>query len=167
MFLHEPCQDPEAAKHVRVWLQAAVMISGAYAFSGSLSKHERDLFDEFYKNLWRGTHIYELFLGLLKFKNASGVNQDFSLPECLDGKVDVTVPGEGVLLDHNFVFRFKGSWKYWPDVLRTMKLDENADVLQTTVPTVDTERLTQLMQLHVEHGRPLILLGPKDSGLIS
>jgi dynein heavy chain, axonemal len=95
---------------------------------------------------------------------AAGANQYFPLPECLDGKLDVALPGEGVLLDHNFVFRFKGSWKYWPDVLRTMKLDESADVLQTLVPTVDTERLTLLMQLHVDHGRPLMLLGPKDSG---
>jgi len=82
----------------------------------------------------------------------------------LDGKVDVAVPSEGFLLDHSFVFRFKGSWKFWPDILRAIKLDENADVLHTTVSTVDTERLSQLMQLHVQHGRPLMLRGPKDSG---
>jgi hypothetical protein len=47
-----------------------------------------------------------------------------------------------------------------------MKLDENADVLLTIVPTVDTERLVQLMQLHTEHRRPVLLRGPKDSGKI-
>jgi len=54
MFLHEPCQDGEAVKHVRVWLQAALMLAGAWAFSGPLSRQNRELFDEFFKNLWRG-----------------------------------------------------------------------------------------------------------------
>ncbi|XP_059478390.1 dynein axonemal heavy chain 3-like [Neocloeon triangulifer] len=149
MYLKEPCQDPEAAKHVRAWLQAALMLSGAWAFSGPLLKPQRELFDEFYKNLWRGNQR---------------LSTDYPVPACMEGKVDVAVPGEGVLLDHSFVFRFKGSWKYWPDILRAMKLDDQAEMFKTVIPTIDTERLSHLMQLHVQHGRPLMLRGPKDSG---
>ncbi|CAB3376481.1 Hypothetical predicted protein [Cloeon dipterum] len=146
MYLKEPSQDAEAAKHVRIWLQAALMLSGAWAFSGPLAKQQREIFDEFFKNLWRGT------------------NAEFPLPTCTEGKVDVPVPSDGCLLDHSFVFRFKGSWKYWPDILRAMKLDDQAEIFQTIIPTMDTERLSHLMQLHVQHGRPLMLRGPKDSG---
>jgi hypothetical protein len=57
MYLHKPCQENEASKHVKVWMQAALMLSGAWAFTGPLSKQNRELFDEYYKNLWRGNGI--------------------------------------------------------------------------------------------------------------
>lgn len=70
----------------------------------------------------------------------TGVSADHPLPPCLENKVDVPVPSEGQLVDHSFMFKFKGAWKHWPDALRSLKLEEKPSLMQLTVPTVDTAR---------------------------
>lgn len=68
------------------------------------------------------------------------MNTEHPLPACLEGKVDVPVPSEGLLVDHSFMFKFKGAWKHWPDALRSLKMEEKPSLHNLTVPTVDTAR---------------------------
>ena len=54
LLLRDACADPEAPKHVRVWVQAAVMLAAAWAFGGPLDAPSREAFDDMYKTLWKG-----------------------------------------------------------------------------------------------------------------
>lgn len=61
------------------------------------------------------------------------------MPETMDA-VDVLIPVEGLLHDHYYYFKGKGSWKYWPELLRSFKIEETPNVQHTLIPTVDTAK---------------------------
>jgi hypothetical protein len=56
MLLRDACSDPEAPKHMKIWIQAAMMLAGAWAFGGTLELRSKEAFDDMYKTLWKG-HI--------------------------------------------------------------------------------------------------------------
>jgi dynein heavy chain len=70
----------------------------------------------------------------------SGLNPDYPIPEYLE-KVDISIPGEGTLYDYTYNFKQKGSWKYWPDVLKTVTTVESSNIHQMVIPTVESLRL--------------------------
>ncbi|KAF4521008.1 hypothetical protein B566_EDAN002504 [Ephemera danica] len=146
MLLREACSDPEAPKHIKIWIQAAMMSAGAWAFGGTLELRSKEAFDEMFKTLWKG------------------MNSENPLPSCLEGKVDVAVPSEGLLIDHSFMFKFKGAWKHWPDALRSLKMDEKPSLHDLTVPTMDTARYLWMLGMHVEASIPTLLVGGSDTG---
>lgn len=65
-------------------------------------------------------------------------------PECLPPEhidaIDVSIPVEGRLHDYCYHFKGKGSWKYWPELIRNIKLEETINLQQMLVPTVDTAK---------------------------
>jgi dynein heavy chain len=77
-----------------------------------------------------------LFVYLILF---TGLNPDYPIPESVD-KVDVSVPMEGTLYDYTYHFKHKGSWKYWPDVLKTMHAVETVNIQDMLIPTTESLR---------------------------
>ena len=77
------------------------------------------------------------------------------------GKIEVSVPTDGCIIDYCYIFKQKGAWKYWPDLVRNMKI-ENGVTIQ--IPTIDTARYSYLFNLHFKYQRPFLLVGPTGTG---
>lgn len=71
--------------------------------------------------------------------NGKGTNPDHLMLETMD-PIDIPIPSEGLLHDYYYSYSGKGTWKYWPDVLRSIKIEETINLQQTLVPTVDTAK---------------------------
>lgn len=86
-----------------------------------LDTDSREQFDEFYKQLWKGAL------------------NNYPYPEWLE-KLEIGIPSEGILFDYGYIYKGKGSWKYWPEIIKSEKVEECKNILQALVPTVDTAR---------------------------
>ena len=77
------------------------------------------------------------------------------------GKVEVSVPTDGLIIDYVYIFKQKGAWKFWPDLVRNMKIDTGFSI---QVPTIDTARYSHLFNLHFKYQRPFLMVGPTGTG---
>lgn len=64
-------------------------------------------------------------------------------------------------MDYVYIFKQKGAWKYWPDLVRNMKIEPAVTV---QVPTIDTSRYSHLFNLHFKYQRPFLMVGPTGTG---
>ncbi|XP_039299157.1 dynein heavy chain 7, axonemal-like [Nilaparvata lugens] len=133
----------EDMKHVSLWIQASFILSVIWGLAGKLDQDSREKFDIFFKELWKE--------GLTK-DSESAI------------KTDLYIPSEGIMHDHFFHFKGKGQWKYWPDLLRHIKIDEMDNVLQTLIPTVDSCKYLYFIERHIKHNLPMLLAGPPCTG---
>nr|CAH7749860.1 unnamed protein product [Callosobruchus chinensis] len=135
----------EESKYLDVWTQATFMQAGVWGIGAILDTDSRAKFDEYYKQLWKG------------------LLEGHPYPESME-KIEVSIPTEGLLLDYSYNYRMKGNWKYWPDVVRNERLDECKNILQALIPTVDTARYMNLINMHIRYQNPLLLMGPTGTG---
>lgn len=77
------------------------------------------------------------------------------------GKVEVSVPTEGHIIDYVYIFKQKGAWKYWPDLVRNMKIETGFSI---QIPTIDTARYSHLFNLHFKYQRPFLMVGATGTG---
>jgi dynein heavy chain len=70
----------------------------------------------------------------------TGLNPEYPVPESLE-KLDISIPGEGILYDYIYNFNQKGHWKYWPEVLKSMSILETINIQQMLIPTIESVRL--------------------------
>nr|CAD7589258.1 unnamed protein product [Timema genevievae] len=145
MLISEAMKESEDTRYIRSWLQGAFVYSGVWGVAGILDTESREAFDEFYKDIWRGN------------------NPDCPVPESLE-KVDISIPGEGLLHDYVYIFKMKGNWKYWPELLKTTKTKETINIQQTMIPTVDTLKYQYILDLHIRYGHPMLLVGDTGTG---
>ncbi|KAJ1520032.1 hypothetical protein ONE63_004262 [Megalurothrips usitatus] len=127
------------------WMHTTFMYAGVWGFGGALDQPSQERFDEFYKDLWRGN------------------NEQHPVPESV-GPVEVSIPHEGTLYDYVYVYRQKGSWKHWPELLRSVKMTETINIQQMVVPTVETVKYMHLLEMHVRHSVPFLLVGATGTG---
>ncbi|XP_066246851.1 dynein axonemal heavy chain 7-like [Euwallacea similis] len=126
----------EDLKNISAWIHATLIQAGALGLSSCMSWEERKKFDEFYKQLWKGIYGY---------------------PSCLE-KLEVGVPAEGIVLDYCYMYKLRGTWKLWTDVLKNEKM------VDMTVPTVDTIRVNFILDLHLKYNKKLLIVGPRNTG---
>ncbi|XP_066149434.1 dynein axonemal heavy chain 7-like [Euwallacea fornicatus] len=126
----------EDLKNISPWIHATLIQAGALGLSSCMCWEERKKFDEFYKQLWKGFYGY---------------------PSCLE-KLEVAVPTEGIVLDYCYMYKLRGTWKLWADVLKNEKM------MDMTVPTVDTIRINFILDLHLKYDRKLLIVGPRNTG---
>ncbi|XP_063228083.1 LOW QUALITY PROTEIN: dynein axonemal heavy chain 7-like [Bacillus rossius redtenbacheri] len=138
-------ENGAGSKHLRSWVQAAFMFAGVWGLGGTLDADSRQAFDEFYRDIWKGNI------------------PDCPVPESLD-KVDVPLPSEGLIHDYFYIFKQKGIWKYWPEVLKSTDIKETANIQETIIPTIDTLKYHYLMDLHLKHRHPMLLAGDTGTG---
>lgn len=131
-------------KNVSIWLQAAFIYAGIWGLGGSLDLQSRNTFNEFYLDMWRGSETYPVPASL--------------------GKVEISIPSEGLAHDYCYVFKGKGWWKYWPEALKSEKLEETISISQMLVPTVDTLKYQYLLELHIRHHVSSLLIGGTGTG---
>ncbi|EDS37651.1 ciliary dynein heavy chain 11 [Culex quinquefasciatus] len=132
----------EYGKFLFTWFQAALMYSVVWGLAGLLDMESKVKFDEFYREIWKG---------------ADGGHP---VPEVM-GKIDVSMPGEGMIMDYVYHFKQKGSWRYYPDMVRQMKNEVGITLL---VPTLDSVRYMHIIDIHVKNKKPLLMVGPTGTG---
>ncbi|XP_017080044.1 dynein heavy chain 12, axonemal [Drosophila eugracilis] len=134
-------ENPEDyQKYIQTYFQAAMLFALVWGVGGVLDTASREKFDAFLKNLW---------------------DSDPPPPEPL-GKMEITPPTEGLLVDYVFMYKQRGNWRYWPDLAKRMDVEETKTGV--IVPTVDTARYIHLLKMHVEHKKRMLLVGPTGTG---
>ncbi|KAI4463384.1 dynein heavy chain family protein [Holotrichia oblita] len=144
--IKDSSKKEEEAKYLLNWIQAAFVYAGVWGLGGILDSESREKFDEFWKELWRGQ------------------NEEYPFPESFADKIDIALPIEGLMVDYNYHFRMKGNWKYWPDIVKGMKLEDAPNIQQMLVPTVDTVKYTSVAEMHIKHKQRVLFVGPTGTG---
>ncbi|CAO1367416.1 unnamed protein product [Diamesa hyperborea] len=139
MLLNDACEENQEdyAKFVTSWFQAAISYAVVWGLSGLMNTESRIKFDEFYREIWNSPLPPEMV------------------------KIEVSVPTDGCIIDYVYIFKQKGAWKFWPDLVRNMKIETGVSV---QVPTIDTARYSHLFNLHFKHQRPFLMVGPTGTG---
>ena len=135
----------EELKHTVTWIEAAFMYAIVWGLGGVLDEESREKFDEYLKRLLRN----EI--------------EDHPYPFLVE-KWDVVIPEPGLIFDFVFKFRMKGHWKYWPDIVKSLKVEEAVNVQQILVPTIDTLRYVSIAATHIKHKCPILFVGPTGTG---
>lgn len=60
----------------------------------------------------------------------------------------MSIPNEGCLNDYYYVFKQKGTWKLWADLVRRQEPEINQHGVQ--VATVDSTRYSYLVEMHIK-----------------
>lgn len=60
----------------------------------------------------------------------------------------MTIPIEGCMHDYFYVFKQKGSWKLWVDLIRRQEPEANQYGVYVT--TIDSARYTHLVDMHIK-----------------
>lgn len=74
----------------------------------------------------------------------------------------MAIPSEGYLHDYYYMFKQKGTWKLWADLVRRQEPEVNQYGVQ--VATVDTARYSHLVEMHIKKGKNVLLVGPSATG---
>ncbi|XP_026849759.1 dynein heavy chain 12, axonemal [Drosophila persimilis] len=143
MLLDEAIEEnPEDyQKYIVGYFQAAILFALAWGVGGILDTASRDKFDAFLRKIYDG--------------------EEANPPEFL-GKMEVTPPVEGLLVEYVYVFKQRGTWRYWPELAKRMDVEETKTGV--IVPTVDTGRYVHLLKMHVKHKKRMLLVGPTGTG---
>ncbi|XP_060529968.1 dynein axonemal heavy chain 7-like [Cylas formicarius] len=136
-------EDP---KNVAAWIHAALLQSGLWSFGGCLNTDDRLKFDDSFKRLCRGH------------------DDSRPYPSTVE-RLEVTVPHEATLFDYAYVYRQRGAWKLWSDLLKNEKISAPLyDEDDVFAPTVDAVRCGHFLDLHVKYGKRFLIVGPPGTG---
>lgn len=133
----------EDVKSALVWIHASFVYAGVWGLAGILDAQSREKFDEFYRNLWKG------------------LDDDNPFPEEFE-KTDLIVPSDGLLADYVYNYKPRGTWRYITAAGGTV--DENANIQQALVTTVETQKYMYIVEKHIHHRVPTLLVGPTGTG---
>ncbi|RZC36870.1 DHC N2, MT and/or AAA 6 domain containing protein [Asbolus verrucosus] len=152
MLLIEPYdaiqKKEEDVKNLSSWIQASFIQAVIWGIGSTLDLDSRSKFDEFFKQLWKGQ------------------NKTYPYPKSLE-KVEVSVPVEGMIFDHSYFYKSKGTWKFWPDALKNEKIEESDYLMDIFVPTNETIKYSTLIKMHITNNYPILLIGPPGTGKTS
>lgn len=142
MYMDNAILGEEDTKFTRTWFTAAFMTALIWGVGGILNTDSREQYDALVKEYFRGER---------------------GLPPSVD-RIDVSVPAEGMLVDHFYMFKGKGCWKPWIESVKAVVIKEQINLLQTVIPTLETEKYYALLQLHTQFMQPLLFIGPTGTG---
>nr|CAH7712442.1 unnamed protein product [Callosobruchus chinensis] len=135
----------DETKNLQAWIQGTLIQAGSMGFGATLDTTSRQKFDEFYRILWKGQ------------------NEEFPYPDCLE-KLDVSIPVDGLIYDHQFLYKQRGAWKLQQDLLKAEAITESTYMSEILVPTVDTLRYNNIFGMLIRNNRQFILMGPPSTG---
>ncbi|KAL4712586.1 hypothetical protein ACJJTC_007181 [Scirpophaga incertulas] len=142
MLMNNAIEGEEDTKYTRTWILASFMAACIWGLGGILNTNSREMFDDLVKEYFRGER---------------------GIPSQLD-RLDVSIPTEGMLADHYYMYKGKGCWKPWAEAVKAVQVKEQINLLQTIIPTLETEKCIYLLALHTKFIKPLLLIGPTGTG---
>lgn len=69
-------------------------------------------------------------------------------PASIRNRIDITLPSDGMLINYFYVFKQKGMWKLWLDVVR--RQDAEMSSIGIFVATADTACFNSIMEMHIK-----------------
>ncbi|VVD03486.1 unnamed protein product [Leptidea sinapis] len=142
MLMENALEGEEDTKYIRTWVLASFMTAMVWGVGGILNTDSREKFDDLVKEYFRGELV---------------------VPAAID-RIDVSIPTDGMIIDHYYMYKGKGCWKPWPDAVKAAVVKEQINLLQTVIPTLETEKYIFLLKLHTKFSQPLMLIGPTGTG---
>ncbi|XP_063983101.1 dynein axonemal heavy chain 7-like [Diachasmimorpha longicaudata] len=140
---------------LRAQLEGSFFFSCIWAMGGTLEANHREKFSI-------------LFRGLLEKEFPPSLSELFQLPDTVQPPAKpyiFVMPKDGMVFDYRFIREGKGKWKLWSDeLMNAPPIPRDVPVNQIIVPTVETIRYTTLFQLLVQHGKPVLFVGPTGTG---
>ncbi|XP_014210223.1 dynein heavy chain 7, axonemal-like [Copidosoma floridanum] len=137
--------DRKEKDYIAVWSQAAVIMAINWALAGTLDFESKVRFEEFFAALW------------------NNLNERYPRPPEIK-QLEVALPTEGRLQDNVYVFKGAGNWKNCGDILKTEKIQEDVSFQEIFIPTIDSLKLSMILNLHLKNRKPFILCGQSSSG---
>ncbi|XP_078034863.1 dynein axonemal heavy chain 7 [Augochlora pura] len=144
----ESTEEKGKANHFIIWMQAAFILSIVWGLGGNLNMDSHIKLNSFCVSLW------------------SGKNEEFPKPKTIKN-FDVTLPHEGLIQDNFYIFKGSGNWKYWGDLLKTVKTIEIPDTNEIFVPTINTLKYNHLLLKHIKFKKPFLVCGIASTGKTS
>ncbi|XP_022919154.2 dynein axonemal heavy chain 7 [Onthophagus taurus] len=144
LTMNEVVTSADDIKFFPTWLVSAFMYAMVWGLGGIMDKDSREQYDELLRNLW----------------NKDG---DSVFPESFEF-LDINLPKEGLLIDYAYNYKLKGSWKYWPEMVKGMRVENANNIQQALIPTVDTVKYMQLADSHIKAKIPFLFVGPTGTG---
>lgn len=142
MYMDNGIKGEEDTRHTRTWFLASLMSSLVWGIGGILDTDSREMFDVLIKEYFRG---------------------EKGIPHEID-RIDVSIPTDGLIIDHFYMYKGKGCWKPWPEAVKGVNVREQINLLQTVIPTLESEKYTALLKLHTKFMQPLLFIGPTGTG---
>lgn len=142
MLMDNAIEGEEDTRHTRTWFIASFMTALVWGVGGILNTQSRERFDELVKEYFKG---------------------EKGIPSKIE-RIDVSIPTEGMIIDHYYMYKGKGCWKPWPEAVKVVQVKEQINLLQTVIPTLETEKYIYLLKLHTKFYQPLLLIGPTGTG---
>ncbi|XP_067302544.1 dynein axonemal heavy chain 12 [Pseudorasbora parva] len=146
MLLTGPLNEDPGNKNIRSWIMAAFAFALVWSVGGCCDTDSCSRFDQFLREI------------------ISGNAEDYPIPATVS-RWECPFDERGLVYDYYYEFKGKGRWVHWNESIRNVPLgDKNTKVQDIIVPTIDTVRYTYLMDLCIQHGMPLLLVGPTGTG---
>ncbi|XP_026741703.1 dynein heavy chain 12, axonemal [Trichoplusia ni] len=142
MYMDNAIKGEEDTRHTRTWFLASFLSALVWGIGGILNTDSRERFDSLIKEYFRG---------------------EKGIPHAID-RVDVSIPPDGLIIDHYYMYKGKGCWKPWPEAVKGVTVKEQINLLQTVIPTLESEKYFALLKLHTKFKQPLLLIGPTGTG---
>lgn len=142
---------------IRAQLEGIFFFSCVWSLGGSLNEKSRDSFSELFQGLSSKefpTDLYEKY----------NIPNHLEVPNLLKPYI-FAIPKKGTVFDYRFIKEGKGKWKSWSDeIALAPPLARDIPVNQIIITTVETIRISALLELLIRHGKPVLLVGPTGTG---
>ncbi|XP_052396332.1 dynein axonemal heavy chain 12 [Carassius gibelio] len=146
MLLTGPLNEDPGNKNIRTWIMASFAFALVWSVGGCCDADSRSRFDQFLREI------------------ISGKADNYPIPATVS-RWECPFEEKGLVYDYSYEFKGKGRWVHWNESIRNAPLgDKNTKVQDIIVPTIDTVRYTYLMDLCIQYGIPLLLVGPTGTG---
>lgn len=141
----------------RAQMEGVFFFSCIWSIGGALMEESRVQFSE-------------LFRGLLEKIFPPDLITKYNIPEevrvpNLTKPYIFGIPKGGSVFDYRFIKEGKGKWKLWSDdITLAPAIPRDMPVNQIIVTTTETIRICALLELLVQHGKFVMLVGPTGTG---
>ncbi|CAK8689424.1 unnamed protein product [Clavelina lepadiformis] len=134
-------------KNMKIWVQSVFFFSLTWSIAASVDLDGRHKFSDY---------IREFQAGKL---------EEHPIPASI-GKFECPIPDGGLVYDYFFQQNGRGKWSLWTDLLRGSDSapEKGVNVQNIIVPTMDTARSAYLLDICINHGRPILFVGPTGTG---
>lgn len=140
---------------LRAQLEGVFFFSCVWALGGALNEESREKFSELFHAISSKEFPQEL---------EQSIPEDLRVPNLSKPYIFV-IPKGGTVFDYRFIKESKGKWKPWADEIASAPpLARDVPVNQIIITTIETIRISTLVDLLVRHGKPLLLVGPTGTG---
>lgn len=139
------------------YCQGVFFFSCIWALGGPLNDLSREKFSELFKALISKTFPEEIYTKyhIPDYLHVPSLKKPFIFP----------IPSRGTVFDYRFIKEGKGKWKLWSDEIDSAPpIPKDMSVNQIIITTVETIRITALLDLLLRHAKPLLLVGPTGTG---